>query len=305
MARIPSTKALRAFEAAARLGTIKDAAGVLSISPSALSRRIQALEEELEQPLFERNARGLVLTEVGRFYAERLNEIFQSLADATDLAKKKKTVHLKMLAPPSTAYFLMQRIKEFEALHPGVQLALDVFPGLPGSDKRLDEADVVIFYGNGKWAEWDTVNLTPHAFCMPVCAPGYMPDGPPTSPYELAKYTWIRNKHFPEAWARWCVAAGCPDLEPQRYFDVDGGVMGIVAAKNGLGLWLGGGTPVTGSELKYHKGELVLGHAFHAFLGDVGFYVATRCGARADPLVSACKGWVCKQCLGDAGKLCV
>lgn len=304
MTRIPSTKALRAFEAAARLGTIKDAAGVLSVSPSALSRRIQALEEELGQPLFERNARGLVLTEVGRFYAERLNEIFQSLADATDLAKKKTTVRLKMLAPPSTTFFLMQRIKEFEAENPGVQLSLDSFPGMPGSDRRVDEADIVVLYGNGRWPEWDTVMLTPGNFCVPACAPDFFPDGPPTSPYELAKHTWIRNRHFPDSWAYWCAAVGCPGLEPQRYYDVDSGLMGVIAAKNGLGIWLGGGFPAGGNELIYAHGQLVLAHSFHAFLGDTGFYVATCYGAQADPLVQTCKAWVCKQYLGEAAQTC-
>ena len=54
MAR-PSLAAMRVFEAAARLGSFKEAAGELAMTPTAVSHRIRNLEEELGQPLFRRS----------------------------------------------------------------------------------------------------------------------------------------------------------------------------------------------------------------------------------------------------------
>ncbi|WP_348629691.1 LysR family transcriptional regulator [Mesorhizobium sp. M7A.T.Ca.TU.009.02.1.1] len=51
---LPSLNGMRAFEAAARLGSVKDAAEELHLTPSAVSRHIRALERNLGQDLFER-----------------------------------------------------------------------------------------------------------------------------------------------------------------------------------------------------------------------------------------------------------
>ena len=61
MAR-PSLAAMRVFEAAARLGSFKEAAGELAMTPTAVSHRIRNLEEELGQPLFRRSHRKVELT---------------------------------------------------------------------------------------------------------------------------------------------------------------------------------------------------------------------------------------------------
>lgn len=58
--------AIRYFREVTEAGSIKQAAATLRIAPSAISRQIQAIEEELSVKLFERNARGMVLTDAGR-----------------------------------------------------------------------------------------------------------------------------------------------------------------------------------------------------------------------------------------------
>lgn len=292
MSRIPSTKALRAFEAVARLGSIKAAADQLGMSASALGRQIQALEEELNCSLFERHARGLRLTAAGRDYADSLGEIFRALAAATERVRAPQTVQLRMLAPSLPAWYLMQRLREFEQLHPGAKLWLDTFPGIPGSDPRLNDIDLAIFYGHGKWDGWDCTPLAPGGFCMPVCAPELMPNGAPDDPRELAQYTWIRPTPAPMPWQIWCAAVGHPKLQPRRYFDVANALLGADAAKRGIGIWIDGGDPVNGSGLQYHGGKLVLAHAFHAFLGDTGFYLAVRTAKPSTPMVDACRDWI-------------
>jgi len=57
--------AVRYFREVTECGSIKQAAASLRIAPSAISRQVQTIEEELSVKLFERGARGMVLTDAG------------------------------------------------------------------------------------------------------------------------------------------------------------------------------------------------------------------------------------------------
>lgn len=289
--RLPSTKDLHAFETAARLGSIKAAADFLAITPSALSRRIQSLEEELGQALFLRDPRGLSLTEAGRTYAARLQAIFQSLAEATDAARSERPQRLRLLAPGLYAYYLMPGLKTFELQHPGVQITLDVFTGAMSADPRIGEADLVILYGDGRWDGWDTLFLSPHAYSMPLCAPGYL-ERMAGDPRELARHTWIRSPHFSHVWNNWCSAVGHPGLQPNRWFEADNGLTAREAARNGMGIWMGGGLPYRLPDNYVASGELVPAHSYHAFMFDYGFYLAWRPQAMNNPAAATYRDWI-------------
>ena len=79
MRKLPPLKAIQAFEAASRLSSFIRAAEELFITPSAVSHRIQALERDLGIQLFHRIHRSVVLTDVGRRYAEEIAEAFDGL----------------------------------------------------------------------------------------------------------------------------------------------------------------------------------------------------------------------------------
>ena len=68
MRRLPPLTALRAFEAAARHGSFVRAAAELSVTPGAISQHVKGLEQLLGLTLFQRQARGVRLTEAGRAY---------------------------------------------------------------------------------------------------------------------------------------------------------------------------------------------------------------------------------------------
>ena len=69
---------LRAFWAVAHEGNLTRAAERLHVSASALSTQLRSLEEQLGQPLFERNHKRLVLTEAGRIALEHADAIFRT-----------------------------------------------------------------------------------------------------------------------------------------------------------------------------------------------------------------------------------
>ena len=69
---------LRYFWAVAHEGKLTKAAERLNVSQSALSVQVKKLEEQLDAPLFEREGRGLKLTEAGRIALDYAESIFRS-----------------------------------------------------------------------------------------------------------------------------------------------------------------------------------------------------------------------------------
>src|SRR3954471_8576385 len=56
---------LHCFQTVARIGSVRKAAQVLNLAPSAVSRTIQSLEQDLATPLFERGKQRMRLTSAG------------------------------------------------------------------------------------------------------------------------------------------------------------------------------------------------------------------------------------------------
>src|SRR5690606_19777433 len=75
----PHTKHLKAFHAVARLGSMNKAAAELLRAHSAVAHAIQQLEYGLGQALFERAARGMLLTEAGRIVLRRVEYAFDEM----------------------------------------------------------------------------------------------------------------------------------------------------------------------------------------------------------------------------------
>ena len=81
--RLPPLNALRAFEAAARLGSFKQAAAELHVSHGAVSRHVQVLERWLGATMFRRLNRRVVLTDAGSAYLAEVSAAFDRIALAT------------------------------------------------------------------------------------------------------------------------------------------------------------------------------------------------------------------------------
>src|SRR3954464_12308011 len=80
---LPPLNALRAFEAAARHLSFKQAAHELHVTAGAVSQQVRLLEERLGVQLFERRTRQVVLTCAGETYLARVRQGFRCLAEAT------------------------------------------------------------------------------------------------------------------------------------------------------------------------------------------------------------------------------
>lgn len=147
--RLPPLNALRAFEAAARLGGFAAAAGELGVSPAAVSGQVKALEERLGVTLFRRLAQGLVLTTAGQACLPALSEGFDRLAEAAERARGGQPSGLVTVSalPGFAAGWLVPRLSDFRALHPEIDILLRTERRTV--DFAREEVDLALRFGTG------------------------------------------------------------------------------------------------------------------------------------------------------------
>ena len=112
MPGLPPLNALRAFEAAARHLSMKEAAAELSVTPGAVSQLVRHLEARVGTQLFRRGNRTLVLTEAGQSYFAPIRHAFRQIGEATRRLQALPSAGvLTVSAPPAfAAYRRLSRI---------------------------------------------------------------------------------------------------------------------------------------------------------------------------------------------------
>jgi len=119
---------LRVFHAAAEAGSFTHAAETLKLSQSAISRQVSALEHDVGVPLFNRHARGLVLTEQGEMLFRTAHDVLVKLETIKSRLTENKETPSGVLRVTTTvglgSGWLTDRIPEFLDLYPEIQLQL-------------------------------------------------------------------------------------------------------------------------------------------------------------------------------------
>ena len=119
---------LRVFHAVAEAGSFTNAANKLNLSQSAISRQISGLEQDLGVSLFNRHARGLVLTEQGETLYHTAHDVLLKLdLVQTKLSDSKEKPEGKLRVTTTVALgtgWLANRISDFIDLYPDIQLQL-------------------------------------------------------------------------------------------------------------------------------------------------------------------------------------
>ena len=119
---------LRVFHAAAEAGSFTHAAETLKLSQSAISRQVSALEQDVGVPLFNRHARGLVLTEQGEMLFRTAHDVMMKLESIRVHLSEAKDRPSGVLRVTTTvglgAGWLTERVQEFLDLYPEINLQL-------------------------------------------------------------------------------------------------------------------------------------------------------------------------------------
>lgn len=293
--RLPPLKAVRYFECAARHLSFTKAADELSVTHSAISHQIKALEEWLGILLFERGARSLTLTEAGRRYLPPVRASFQQLSEASaEMRLFPGGGPLTVSALPSlTSKWLVPRLHDFQNRHPEIEVRIS-------ATDRLDpvgegDVDIGIRYGRGQWPGVDAELLLQDEV-FPVCSPKLLTgEVPLKTPQDLVNFKLISDLDWRRAqfdfWPRWLSAAGTPTLELKTNLTFNYSNLMIQAAIDGLGVALGN-FMLAGDDLK--KGHLVRPFRESVTL-DTGYYLIYGKGGLKQAKVKAFRDWVFAQ----------
>jgi LysR family glycine cleavage system transcriptional activator len=267
------------------------------VTPSAVSHRIRALEEELGQALFRRLARGLVLTEAGRAFQAGVADGFERLARATRAARTAAPAGRVVVSvlPSFASGWLAPRLSGFLARCPEIDLVVRSERHLV--DFALEDADLAVRYGlDGGFGPLLATRLTGEDI-FPVCSPALLNGPRPLRRFaDLARHVLIHDDAPGPSepwitWEPWLREAGLDGPESARGPRFSDTAMLYQAAARGLGVALGRGALV-GDELA--SGRLV--RPFEASRRSVCAYYAVCPPAHAaDPRVAAVVDWLLEE----------
>ena len=199
---LPSIGVLSAFEATARTGSVTAAARELSLTQSAVSRQIKALEHQLGIELFVRERQTVSLTEAGRTYAVEIKEALCKISSASLNVRANPsggTLHLAIL-PTFGTRWLAPRLPAFLAANPGITINLAT--RLSQFDFRVEPFDAAIHFGQGSWPGAEVAFLRTEQV-VPACSPGLRRKHSFARPDDLTKVSLLHLASRPDAWERW------------------------------------------------------------------------------------------------------
>jgi len=274
---LPPLNALRAFEAAARLGSFKDAATELAVTHSAISRHIRLLEDWLGPPaLFRRLNRRVVLSPTGVALLAETGPALDRLSAAAERHQARAgkpppaVLRVNALATFSLRW-LLPRLARFRDRHPEIEVRLSTsntpVDALSGPYDLIIRGGPDTFYG-----------FTCRPFLterrLPVCSPVLLERLPLNEVADLWSHTLIHTSTLPRVWPDWLAAAGVPNLEPAASLTLDHFYLTLQAALDGLGVAMGPTALVaddlaTGRLVAPFPSITVPARGYHAYLPDV------------------------------------
>lgn len=284
--RLPPLNPLRAFEAAARRGSISAAARELNVTHGAISHQIKSLEETLKTTLFERGGKRLKLTPQGALLLPAVSQAFDGIAAATALLDRPSTSgNLRISCVPALmALWLVPRMGSFTERYPEISLTLT-----SSNDADLiysPEIDIAILYGAGGWRDcwtrlWSTFDL------FPVVSPTLLNTRPLRSVRDLQDHVLLHGDDGRE-WRSWLAAADQLDMPHPREHFMGDARLSTEAARHGQGVALG--DSITASSL-IAAGELIIPFDLAVPAADA-FYVAARNEVRGAPIAKVFIDWL-------------
>lgn len=291
--RLPPLNRLAVFDAAARHLSFTKAAEERFLTQSAVSRQVAALEGELGVALFHRRHRALELTDDGRRLAQAMTRALAEVRDAlsTIRAPGRREVLALTTTPGLASLWLIPRLADFIARHPGVDVRIDA----THMQRALaaDGFDLAIRYvplegASGLPLFGESVQL--------VCAPSLLRSLPLKTPADIAHHTLLKvetpqAKGPPLEWQTWLQAVGAAQVAPAATLIFTNYDTAVSAAVAGQGLVLGR-RPLVDALLK--KRALVAPFK-GASVSARGYTVVVEPAASRKPAVQALVRWLQDQ----------
>lgn len=290
--RLPPLNALRAFEAAARLGSFARAGEELAVTATAISHQVKSLEEYLGVVLFDRLPRGLRLTAMGRAYLPELTHGFDQLARAAERLHESELRGLLTVSvlPSFGQRWLVPRLGDFRRRFPEIDVRIQATPR--NADFVREGVDVGVRYGVGQYPGLRTrLLMTEEVF--PAASPTLLGGAGGLRDWgDLARHTLLHDYTGREdeqwiTWRPWLAQAGLATLDLMRGLFYDDSAMMVEAAVQGQGVMIARSALVSDA---LRDGRLV------ALFGvrrpaDYAYYVVTPEAVADQPRIRAFVDW--------------
>jgi LysR family glycine cleavage system transcriptional activator len=236
--RIPSLNAIRAFEAAARHLSFKQAANELHVTPGAISQHVKSLEETIGVRLFQRTHKSLLLTAEGQIYFPLVRKAFHDLSDATERVAPQRLVEVLTIGvePAFAVKWLFPRLGRFRKAHPNTDVRISTITDI--QDLAQGRLDLVVQLGGGHYPGFRS-DLLLKEYRFPVCSPNLVRrSNPLRAPKDLLQYTLLHDEYRSE-WPVWLRAHGILDMDSSHGPSFTEESLAVQATIQGQGISLG------------------------------------------------------------------
>jgi LysR family transcriptional regulator, glycine cleavage system transcriptional activator len=239
MDSLPPLTAIRAFDAAARLGSFAKAAAELHVTHWAIGKQIRILEDWMGFPLFRRRPRQVVLTDEGADLAGEVSSAFSRLSGAVKKLRNPETIDhpsgmVRISVPTSFALrWLIPRLSQFQQQFPNITVRIAT------TSRKLRYISSASDLG---------IRLSPDPALrsvklmtdrrLPACSPELLRARPIASVQDLRAHTLLHSTTTSSAWSEWLALAGATQLRPLHHMQFEHVHLQLEAAVNGLGIAL-------------------------------------------------------------------
>ena len=234
--RLPPLNALRAFEAAARLGRMTAAADELAVTPGAISRQVRQLEIGVGTQLFEGPKNSPKLTPAGMALLRPLTAALDQIEAAVrgiSISDSDSGILDVSCFNTFTVKWLLPRLHRFNAVYPDIEIRVSTSDRAP--DIHRERYDLIVTVEDeAKAGHVVAVPLFPELL-GPVLAPSLATRAKLRQPNDLAGKPLLHTPTRRNAWQMWCAAARC-DIPILAGSEFDHMYFALEAAVGGLGI---------------------------------------------------------------------
>lgn len=236
---------LRAFEAVARHLNFRVASEELALTQSAVSRQIQALEDEVGVSLFLRHTRSVEITGAGVQLLRAVSSSLENIDGAVRQIRRtagRKIVSISTWASFSTMW-LIPRLEAFQRDHPDIDIRIEATDSAINLD--TSDVDLVLRYAKPSAVPKNAMRLFGEQLAV-VASPWLLKSNRAIKTgADLAHFTLIEADHDPRfrhnewlTWQRWLDEQKLPNLEPKRWLYFNYSHQIVQAALTGQGIAL-------------------------------------------------------------------